>query len=124
MAINIKQTFKQVGNLTTKLPTIFRKNLCDLTQIEKPNFISGKSLLPILKNPKTEGRFAVSYTDKANTIKTKEYRLITHKNGGVELYNHLVDPNETTNIATQQPEMVTKLKKMLADKLVSKMSFL
>lgn len=97
--------------------------LCDLVQIKKPDFISGKSLVPLLKNPKAEGRSAVSYTDRANTIKTKDYRLIVHKNGGVELYNHVIDPNETTNIATQQPEIVKQLKKLLADKLVSRLTF-
>ncbi|WP_228530265.1 sulfatase-like hydrolase/transferase [Tamlana sp. I1] len=44
--------------------------LCDLTGIEKPNYIQGESLKGILVNPNTDGHTAIAYTKKASTIRT------------------------------------------------------
>lgn len=91
--------------------------LCDLTNIETPNFVKGESLKPLLKNNKKEGHVAVAYNSKAKTIRTEKYRFITHKNGTFELYNHYIDPLEVNNIAEYQKELVEKFNSLLNEKL-------
>ncbi|RKR12141.1 iduronate 2-sulfatase [Maribacter vaceletii] len=91
--------------------------LCDLTTIETPSFVKGKSLKPQLKKYNKKGHIAVSYNTKANTIRTGKYRLIAHKNRNFELYNHYKDPYEINNLAKTQPKTVMKLKKILDNRL-------
>ena len=62
--------------------------LCDLAGLKKPDFSIGRSLLPQLKDPLTQGHSAIGYTNKARTIRTDRYRLIQHRNGHMELYDH------------------------------------
>jgi len=88
--------------------------LCDLVDLKKPDFLDGKSLLPILKDPKTASKgHAISYNNRARTIRTATHRLIKHKNGHLELYDHTTPAGETKNLAEQNPalaqELATKL---------------
>lgn len=90
--------------------------LCDLTKLGSPSDLSGSSLVPQLKDPNTSGHIAVSYS-RAQTIRTDTHRLITHKNGHVELYEHGGPDAETTNIAEQNPAVVEALKARLEKRL-------
>ncbi len=87
--------------------------LCDLTKVVKPGFIHGVSLMPMLNNSNAAGHAAIAYIANANTLVTQTHRLIEHKNGGVELYDHRSDKNETLNIADRYPEIVNEMKKIL-----------
>ncbi|MFD2257539.1 sulfatase [Luteolibacter algae] len=88
--------------------------LCDLTEIPKPDFLQGTSLLPQLKDPTAAGHAAVAYRGEAKTIRNATHRLTRHKSGEVELYDHTSSAAETKNIATDQPEIVEAMSKELS----------
>ncbi len=90
--------------------------LCDLTGVPKPDFVQGVSLRPMLNDPRTAGHPAISY-GRAKTIRTASHRLITHRDGYVELYDHQSADKETRNVATEQPELVQDLMAQLEKRL-------
>lgn len=87
---------------------------CDLVGLKKPNFLDGSSLVPQLRNPseKSRGR-AISYDEKAMTIRTESHRLIKHKDGFLELYDHRTPAGETANLAEGQKKLAADLVKKL-----------
>lgn len=91
--------------------------LCDLVGLKAPEYVMGRSLLPMLKDPATQGHLAIAYTDQAKTIRTDRYRLIIHQTGEKELYDHHAPEKETNNIATQESEITQALLKALQDKI-------
>lgn len=91
--------------------------LCDLAKVPAPDFVHGVSLKPVLDDPNAKGHAAVSYSGRAKTIRTKQHRLILHKDGYVELYDHESKLNETKNVADLHPEHVRELTKKLANRL-------
>ena len=90
--------------------------LCELTNISVPEFVQGKSLRPFLQEPERSGDTAVAYSGKGQTIRTDQYRLITHANGHVELYDH-ENQGETENVADAYPQVVQELMVRLHDRL-------
>ncbi len=90
--------------------------LCDLGGVPRPMFAQGVSLRPILESPETAGHVAVSYAS-AQTLRTQTHRLIAHKDGHMELYDHTTDPGETKNVAEQQPDLVKQLLATLETRL-------
>ncbi len=90
--------------------------LCDLTGLDVPDFVHGTSLRRILEQPSTAGHAAISY-GKARTIRTEQYRLIAHKDGHMELYDHASADGETRNIASEHPELVVRLHEQLQQRL-------
>ena len=91
--------------------------LCDLARLPKPNFVHGVSLHPQLENPQASGHSAIAYHRKANTIRTDSHRLILHKDGHAELYDHTHPSKETRNIATDHPDLVATLTATLKERL-------
>ncbi len=91
--------------------------ICDLTRVSKPDFVEGVSLVPIMKDPSLAGRPAVGYKAKVRTLRTQSHRLILHKNGGVELYDHTSPEKETKNIAQTNPELVNQMTDRLNKRL-------
>ena len=89
--------------------------LCEIAGIEKPSFVEGRSLQPLLTDPSAEGHDVLSYWGGANTIRTKTHRMTVHKNGYVELYDHTSEAKETANVADQHPDLVDQLKLKLAN---------
>ena len=77
--------------------------LMDLTDIEVPDHVVGKSLTPIFSNTsKKVRRGALTKWKDGYSLKTEKYRIT--KWGidgelGYELYDHLIDKNELTNLA-------------------------
>lgn len=92
--------------------------LCDLAGLDKPDFLQGTSLLPILKDPSAEGHPAIAYRSNIQTIRTDTHRLIRHK-AFAELYDHTTPEKETRNVAEEFPDLVEKLGRMLDEKLGS-----
>ena len=90
--------------------------LCDVTGVAKPDFVQGVSLKPMLGNPAASGHTAIGYTGKGSTIRTATHRLIVHKKGAVELYDHTTPAGETRNVAKQHPSLVAELKQLLSEK--------
>ncbi len=90
--------------------------LCDLADLPVPKFTQGVSLRPILEDPKSPGHSAISYA-RAQTIRTATHRLIAHRDGHVELYDHTSAEQETHNVAADHPELVKQLRAQLERRL-------
>ena len=101
--------------------------LCEATGLKTPEHCEGKSLLPLLKNPKRGwSTFACSQFRKgkviARSIRTERYRFTLWENGkdnlqGIELYDYKKDPQGNVNLA-ESPEhkkLVKKLTKLHRD---------
>jgi arylsulfatase A-like enzyme len=76
--------------------------------------LDGESLTRLMENPgdKTWRNTAYSYYRNGISVRTKDYRLMKYyrkQQPEIELYNHNEDPNETKNIATENPEIVKEL---------------
>ncbi len=91
--------------------------VCDLVGVGKPESLQGSTLPKGSEATPTDVGEAVSYTSKASTIRTATHRLIAHKDGFVELYDHTSPAGETGNIAASAPELVSELKAKLAERL-------
>ena len=91
--------------------------LCDLAGLPKPDFVDGVSLKPILDNPASPGHPAIAYGRGAQTIRTRTHRLILHKNGYAELYDHTSAAKETKNIAKSHATLVKQLSAQLKSRL-------
>ncbi len=91
--------------------------LCELAGVEKPNFTKGVSLKNALEKKDVVGHIALAYNNYATTIRTTTHRLVLHKDGFVELYDHSTTESETKNIAHDYPEIVEELKQKLQAKL-------
>lgn len=95
--------------------------LCELTAVPRPDFVQGESLVGLLQGEPSAGPptsraaegTAVSYFKLARSVRTDRYRLIVHRNGHRELYDHQRNPGETENIADQLPEVCTELELLL-----------
>ncbi len=93
--------------------------LCDLTGLPKAEFSQGSSLISMLENPIQSGHAAVSYLQKAQTIRVPRYRLIAHDDEFMELYDYESAEKEKRNIADKNPKKVAELKYMLRTKIKS-----
>ena len=91
--------------------------LCELTGVPSPKFAQGVSLCPQLDDPNAPGHAAISYKSSVRTIRTESHRLILHKNGHAELYDHTTAEKETKNVATDHPELVKTLTGQLNERL-------
>ncbi|MEM7783419.1 MAG: sulfatase [Planctomycetota bacterium] len=98
--------------------------LAGLPKPEGPQSIDGKSLVPVLKDPKSRVRdhayhcFPKSKLGRA--IRTQRYRLVEWKNHETpdstvvyELYDYQNDQIESKNIADDRPDIVRKLAAVL-----------
>ena len=87
--------------------------ICELAKVPRPNGIDGKSFVSIIKNPKKRTREAtLSYWRDIISMRTERYRLAVFNNGKkqeIMLFDHIIDPNETINIANKNPDIVTEL---------------
>lgn len=87
--------------------------LCDLAKLPVPSSCTGTSLVPQLRQAPTLARAAVSYTQNARTIRNDQYRLILHRDGYCELYDHKSAKVETQNLAESHPQVVAQLREQL-----------
>ena len=102
--------------------------LAELAGLEPPTgpqSIDGVSLVPVLKNPTKRVRDHAyhAYPKKklGRAIRTERYRMVAWQSLGAsqktteyELYDYETDPLETTNLAEDHPDVVEKLKAVLA----------
>jgi len=92
--------------------------LCQLTGLPMPEFAQGDSLAPVLQQPTlTKDGSAFSYKGNAQTIRTPTHRLILHKDGFTELYDHTSQAGESENIASSSPEIVKQLSGQIHERL-------
>ncbi|MEO0452523.1 MAG: sulfatase [Verrucomicrobiota bacterium] len=96
--------------------------LCQLAELPTPEALDGISLVPQLENPSTPGRGAVSYHGSRVSLRTESHRLIIHKNGFTELYDHNSPDRETRNLSQETPALVAQMAKMLYERAPNKLS--
>ena len=111
-----------ISNNPVELIDIY-PTLMDLTNINTPEHVVGKSLLPIINNKNASVREnALTRWRKGYSIKTKRYRLTKWGiNGelGYELYDHNNDKNELINLADNQDynEVLDSLKLVIEQRI-------
>lgn len=80
-------------------------SLCELAGLPLPKHLEGRSLVPLLKDPRADWKTqAIGRYRRGDTIRTDRYRfsLYTNNSGaplGRVLYDHEADPGEMVNIS-------------------------
>ncbi len=84
----------------TSLLDIF-PTLLDLASLPAPEYLDGRSLVPLLVDPDAEWDYAAitTYDYSEYSVRTERYRYIHYIDGSEELYDHGVDPEEWNNLA-------------------------
>ncbi|MBN4053800.1 sulfatase [Haliea sp. AH-315-K21] len=75
--------------------------LAELAGLDRPEWVDGSSLVPLLENPDMEWDDVAitTYGDYGNfTVRDDKHRYIIYSNGEEELYDNAVDPNEYINL--------------------------
>lgn len=88
-------------------------SLMELCDVATPNDLDGKSFTNQLNNHEAPGKEAAyGYYRNGISARTDRYRLTIYSREAepkIELFDHENDPNETKNIAEQNPELVEEL---------------
>ena len=72
---------------------------CELTGLKIPVSVQGKSLTPILRNPKREiKKSALSFVRGGTSMRTEKWSYMKYKDGGEELYDMKKDPGQYKNL--------------------------
>ncbi|WP_424316198.1 sulfatase [Haloferula sp.] len=87
--------------------------LCELTKLPVPEKLSGESLLADLEGGGLRDDNALSHWQGTKSLRDDRYRLILHKDGFAELYDHQTPEGESLNIAADHPDVVARLTKIL-----------
>ena len=114
---------RQLAETVDIYPTV--AELAGLPVPKGPQSIDGKSLVPVLKNPKARVRdhafHAYPRRRLGRAIRTQRYRLVEWRNPGepvtkaeYELYDYSNGQVETVNLAKQKPALVKQLAAILA----------
>jgi iduronate 2-sulfatase len=100
--------------------------LCKLAGLPVPEGLDGTSFAAVLKYPSAatkEAIFHVYPREKriGRSVRTAHHRLVEWKRPGasadtavLELYDYQADPDETRNLAADEPKVVAKLRAILA----------
>jgi arylsulfatase A-like enzyme len=89
--------------------------LAELAGLEIPPHVEGRSLVPLLEDPEADWPYPALTTFGFNNhaVRSERYRYIRYADGTEELYDHLTDKNEWTNLAGDPK--YAPLKKELAE---------
>ncbi|MES2659580.1 MAG: sulfatase [Verrucomicrobiota bacterium] len=93
---------------TVDLMSIY-PTLADLCGIETPKHVEGRSIRPLLMDPKGpwETPALTTYTLSSHAVRSEGWRYIRYRNGEEELYDEAADPNEWKNLAAD-PAMAAR----------------
>ncbi|MFD2255470.1 sulfatase/phosphatase domain-containing protein [Luteolibacter algae] len=90
--------------------------LCELTKLPLPDGLDGESFAKLVRDPDQSGKdFVASFWNDIISLRTDRYRMALFHNDQKEeimLFDHQTDPDETTNIASQHPDVIGRLKAM------------
>ena len=95
-------------------------SLVDLAGFDVPEYLEGKSVKPQLYDPTIKRSPVISSYGAGNTaIRSRNWRYIRYEDGSEELYDHRVDPNEWTNLASDMnyEDIKTRLSAHIPDTL-------
>jgi len=94
--------------------------LCDAAGIDIPDHVEGKSLCPLLTDPKADwdGVAICTHGYMNHAVRDQRWRYIRYADGSEELYDHDKDPYEHTNLA--KDPTLAKVKADLAARLPKK----
>jgi iduronate 2-sulfatase len=106
-----QQAVSKQGNVTAALAEFIDiyPTLCQLTGLELPGHLEGESLVPVLQNPKNDGKgFAIGRFRNGDTIRTDRWRYTEYTSSDGQnkvistmLYDQKNDPDENVNLAGQ-----------------------
>ncbi len=100
--------------------------LCELAGLQSPKGLDGASFASALRSPAAPTKEAVYHVYPrgdllGRAVRTARYRLVEWKKIGAapesavcELYDYERDPEETRNLAAENPEVVARLRALLA----------
>lgn len=100
--------------------------LCELAGLPAPQGLDGASFVAALKDPQAAAKEAIMHVYPRSqmlgrAVRTARYRLVEWKQIGapadtavLELYDYQADPEETKNLASDQPEVVAQLRAVLS----------
>jgi iduronate 2-sulfatase len=114
---------RQLAESVDIFPTL--AELAQLPAPAGPQPVDGISLVPVLKDPQARVRDHAYHAFPRKTlgraIRTEQHRLVEWTKPGaapesaeIELYNYAADPLETRNLAAEQPDVVKRLRAILA----------
>lgn len=103
------KTINKIVSTTDIYPT-----LMELCETPVNHSLDGESLTVLMKNPQNKNwrNSAYSYFRNGISVRTEDFRIMKYyrkQQPEIELYNHKTDPNETINIAAENPEIVKEL---------------
>jgi arylsulfatase len=80
----------------------------------------GRNVWPLLTGEETSPRPRTFYfkRGKSSALRHGDWKLVESAGGDRELFNLANDPNEMTNLATQQPDRVEQLAALLQQQRV------
>lgn len=114
------------GKVSTSLVSLLDvyPTLVEMASLPEKDDLEGKSIYNLVKKPNEEVKqFVLTSKDKGlHSLRNKNYRYTVYPDGFEELYDHRIDPNEWTNIASNSEnkkvlkEFRTELKNILIDK--------
>ena len=111
---------RQLAETVDIYPTLV--DLAGLPEPEVPQPLDGESLVPVLENPAARvsdhAYHAYPKRKMGRAIRTERYRLVEWSKKGedteYELYDYKKDQIERRNIADEEPEVLVKMKAILA----------
>lgn len=89
--------------------------LAELCGLAPPDYLAGRSLTPLLKQPNAEWKSTAitAFGDRYVSIRTEKFRYIRYREDQEELYNFSKDPRQWTN-EIGNPDHVDAIRKLRA----------